>query len=71
MLKDIPSITAMLCITALAIIALLKGVDGVFLAGALVVLSGLGGYSSKCTKDARTSKPQALPQPKIDKGDVP
>lgn len=61
----------MLCITALAIVALLQGIDGVFLASALAVIGGLGGYSSKCAKDARTSKPQALLQPEIDKGGVP
>lgn len=38
------AITAMLCITALLITALLSGIDGVLLASGCVLLAGLGGF---------------------------
>lgn len=38
------TIVAMICITALLIIALLKGIDGVLLASGMAALTGLGGY---------------------------
>lgn len=39
------AIVSMLCITALASIALLKGMDGLLLAGAVSALAGLGGFA--------------------------
>jgi len=38
-------ITAMICITLLEIVALMKGIDGVLLSAVLVVLAGLAGLS--------------------------
>ena len=38
------AITSIICITALMSFALAKGFDGTILAGALVLIAGLGGY---------------------------
>jgi hypothetical protein len=38
------TIAAMCCITALEIVALLQGFDGILLTTVVSVLSGLGGY---------------------------
>jgi len=37
-------IVAMVCITALEIVALLKGIDGALLSTVIAVLAGLAGY---------------------------
>ena len=61
----------MLCITALAIVALFKGIDGVFLASALAVLGGLGGYSVRQSKSVESTKTQAVAVAKTDNGVTP
>ena len=38
------SITAILCLTAIEITALLKGINGVLLAAVIAAVAGLGGY---------------------------
>jgi len=38
---------AILCITALEIIALCNGIDGILLSGSIAVIAGLGGYEIK------------------------
>lgn len=38
------AITSILCITALLIVALLKGFDGVLLASGIAIIAGLGGF---------------------------
>ena len=40
-------IVAILAITGIEAIALLKGINGLMLAGSLVAISGLGGYTLK------------------------
>lgn len=40
------TIVAIVCITALLIVALLKDVDGVLLGSGIAVLAGLGGYAA-------------------------
>jgi len=45
------AIVAIICITILASIAILKGIDGVLLAGACTLIAGLGGFAvGKITK---------------------
>lgn len=41
----IVTLTAILCITVLEVIALLKGIDGQVYSTVLAVLAGLGGYT--------------------------
>lgn len=38
------AITAMVCITALEIVALLKGIDGTLLSTVIAIIAGLGGF---------------------------
>lgn len=40
-------IMSILCITALEIVALLLGHDGLLLSGAIAIIAGLGGYSMR------------------------
>lgn len=40
------TLVAMICITVLAFTALLKGMDGLLLAGAVGSLAGLGGFGA-------------------------
>jgi len=44
-------IVAMVCITVLEIIALLKGIDGALLSTVIAVLAGLAGYKYGVRKD--------------------
>jgi len=39
------SITSIICITILLVVAVLKGIDGVLLASDLALIGGLGGYA--------------------------
>lgn len=41
------TILAILCITALEIVAITQGIDGALLAGAIAIIAGLGGYAVK------------------------
>lgn len=43
-------ITAVICIAVIEVVAVLKGVDGVLLAGALTIIGGLAGYGLKAAK---------------------
>ena len=43
------TLVAIICITTLEAIALLKGVDGKLLAASFLVIGGLGGYNLKDT----------------------
>lgn len=36
---------AIVCITTIEILAVLKGMDGALLAGTIAIIAGLGGYS--------------------------
>lgn len=45
MKKSYITITALICITTLVSIALLKGIDGVLAATAIASIAGLGGYT--------------------------
>jgi hypothetical protein len=47
--KDVVIISgiAILAITAIEIVALLRGIDGTILAGALTVIGGIAGYQIK------------------------
>lgn len=38
------TIVAMICITVLEIVALLKGIDGILLTNIIAVIAGLGGF---------------------------
>jgi len=40
----IEAITAMICITILEGIALMKGIDGMFLSTVIAIIAGLGGF---------------------------
>ena len=51
-MKLIP-IIAMSCITALEVVALLKGVDGAVFGFVIAALAGLGGYEIKVLKDKK------------------
>lgn len=46
--KQMPSktIIAIVCITLLLIVALLKNIDGVLLASGITIIAGLGGYAA-------------------------
>lgn len=44
-MKPVIIITALLCITALAITAMLLGFDGAVLTSAISMLAGLGGFA--------------------------
>lgn len=41
------TITALVCITALLITAILNGIDGVLLSAGIALLAGLGGYEAQ------------------------
>ena len=58
---------SILCITGLAITALLLGEDGAVLASAFTVIGGLGGYAVGKHKAGRGSKGTTLPQPPYEK----
>jgi hypothetical protein len=42
--RRLETLTAMICITVLESIALIKGIDGMFLSTAIAVIAGLGGF---------------------------
>jgi len=44
---NVATILAILCITALEIVAITQGINGVLLAGAIGIIAGLGGYAVK------------------------
>jgi len=44
-------VTSMLCITALVIFALSKGLDGLILSGGMAILGGLAGYKANDVKN--------------------
>lgn len=44
-------IIAMLCITSLEVVALLKGTDGAVFGIVIAAIAGLGGYEIKVLKD--------------------
>jgi len=46
-------IIAMICITGLEVIALMKGIDGALLGIVITALAGLGGYQLKILRDKR------------------
>jgi len=50
---NITSIIAILCITALEIVAIANNINGALLAGAIAVIAGLGGYAVR-----RKAKPE-------------
>ena len=50
---NLTTIIAILCITALEIVAISQGLDGALLAGSIAIIAGLGGYAVK-----RKVKPQ-------------
>jgi len=49
-------IIAMLCITALLVVALAQGIDGALLASGFTIIGGLGGYEIKVLSDKRKEK---------------
>jgi len=63
--NTIITITSMLCITALVTIALCRGIDGILLATAIALLSGLGGYTAGVRKKKPNAQAQSAPHPKI------
>jgi len=44
---NVASIIAILCITALEIVAITQGINGALLAGSIAIIAGLGGYAIK------------------------
>lgn len=44
---NVASIIAILCITALEIVAITQGINGALLAGSVAIIAGLGGYAVK------------------------
>ena len=44
-------IVAIICITGLLVLALVKGIDGALLASGFALIGGLGGYEIKVLKD--------------------
>lgn len=44
---NIVTIIAIICITALLIVALANGFDGAMLAGGVAIIAGLGGWKAK------------------------
>lgn len=44
-------VIAILCITAILVIAVANNVDGMLLAGGLTIIGGLGGWEAKIIKD--------------------
>lgn len=44
---NVASIVAILCITALEIVAIANDINGALLAGSVAVIAGLGGYAVK------------------------
>ena len=56
--QRIETITAMICITILEAIALLKGIDGTFLSTVIAFIAGLGGFwIGRATSDGSNAKP--------------
>jgi len=49
-------ICAMICITVLEVVALLKGIDGALLSTVIAVLSGLAGYRFGKMQEANTGR---------------
>lgn len=45
------TLTGILCLTALAIVALANGIDGMILAGSMAIIGGLAGFTGKVLKD--------------------
>ena len=61
------AIFAMFCITIIEVIALLKGIDGMFLSTTVAVIAGLGGFwigkstgNSKKVEETDSYKPGGL-----------
>lgn len=54
---------AMSCILTLAIISLIKGIDGAVLASAFTVIAGLGGYTAGKRKQRCINSKTVLPPP--------
>jgi len=44
---NITSIIAIICITALEVVAITQGINGALLAGSIAIIAGLGGYAVK------------------------
>ncbi len=44
---NITAIIAIICITALEIVAITQGINGALLAGSIGIIAGLGGYAVK------------------------
>lgn len=51
-----PVLVAIICITALAMTAVIMGIDGALLASSFTVIGGLGGVAIKVAIDKRKSK---------------
>ena len=51
MRQTVTAIVAILAITVLEITALLQGINGLLLAGAVAVISGIAGYRVKVERD--------------------
>jgi len=51
-----PVLLAIACITALAMTAVIMGIDGVLLASSFTIIGGLGGYATKAVVDNRKTK---------------
>jgi len=49
-------IVAILCITALEVVALTQGVDGAVFGVVIAAIAGLGGYEIKVLRDKRKEK---------------
>ncbi|MBA7536654.1 hypothetical protein ES705_28918 [subsurface metagenome] len=58
-MMNIATILAILCITALEVIALCNGINGALLAGSIAIIAGLGGYQAHrvVTKKKGNGKP--------------
>ena len=65
------TITAILCITGLAALALSLGHNGFILLSAITLISGLGGYSVGKRKGKPVLPATMLPQPKKGDTDLP
>jgi len=64
---NLTSTLAIICITALAIIALALGFNGALLASSFAIIGGLGGYEAKRARDKRkgtAQQPDHKPFPK-------
>ena len=53
---SITAILAIICITALEIVALANSVNGALLAGSIAIIAGLGGWTAKKVKDTKSEK---------------